>query len=114
MAQPVVVFSSCSDEVKAQTIAVQLVEQRLAACVNVVSGIKSVYRWEGKLRTESELLLIIKSERDQVQSIRQVVQELSGYELPELIAIEIIDGSEQYLDWLTVESRPLASENTPE
>lgn len=114
MAQPVVVLSSCSDEAKAQTIATQLVEQRLAACVNVISGVKSTYRWEGKIKTEGELLLIIKSERDQVQSIRQVVQDLTGYELPELIAIEIIDGSEQYIDWLTVESRPLAQENPPE
>ena len=114
MAQPVVILSSCADESRAQAIATQLVEQRLAACVNVVSGVRSTYRWEGKVRTDSELLLVIKSERDQVQSIRQVVQELSGYELPELIAIEIIDGSEQYIDWLTVESRPLARENSPE
>lgn len=114
MAQPVVILSSCSDETKAQAIAAQLVEQRLAACVNVVSGVRSTYRWKGEVRAESELLLIIKSERDQVQSIRQVVQELTGYELPELIAIEIIDGSEQYIDWLTVESRPLAQEHSPE
>ena len=105
MSQPVVLFSTCSDETKAQSIATLLVEQRLAACVNIVSGIKSTYRWEGAIRTDNEILLIIKSQRDQVQSIKQVVQELSGYELPELIAMEIIDGSQHYLDWLTVESR---------
>lgn len=105
MSQPVVLFSTCSDEAKAQAIATLLVEQRLAACVNIVNGIKSTYRWEGVIRTDNEVLLIIKSQRDQVQSIKQVVQELSGYELPELIAMEIIDGSQHYLDWLTVESR---------
>lgn len=105
MSQPVVLLSTCSDEAKAQSIATLLVEQRLAACVNMVQGVKSTYRWEGAIKTDSEILLIIKSQRDQVQSIKQVVQELSGYELPELIAMEIIDGSQHYLDWLTVESR---------
>lgn len=105
MSQPVVLFSTCGDETKAQSVATMLVEQRLAACVNIVAGIKSTYRWEGAIKTDNEVLLIIKSQRDQVQSIKQVVQELSGYELPELIAMEIIDGSQHYLDWLTVESR---------
>ncbi len=114
MSQPVVLLSTCADEAKAQAIATQLIEQRLAACVNQVPGVKSTYRWEGAIRTDSEILLVIKSQRDQVQSIKQVVVELSGYELPELIAMEIIDGSQHYLDWLTVESRQLNVETSSE
>ncbi len=105
MSQPVVLLSTCGDEIKAQAIATYLIEQRLAACVNLVTGVKSTYRWDGEIRTDSEVLLVIKSQRDQVQSIKQVLVELSGYELPELIAMEIVDGSQHYLDWLTVESR---------
>ncbi len=114
MSEPVVMLSTCQDEAKANAIAEQLVEHRLAACVSIVPGIKSVFRWEGKIQKESEVLLVIKSQRDQVPSICQVVQELSGYELPELIAMEIIDGSPQYLDWLIIESRPTAVETEPE
>lgn len=113
MSKPVVLLSACSDGAKAQAIAEYLVEQRLAACVNLVSGVKSTYRWEGKIRTADEFLLIIKSQRDQVQSIKQALQDMSGYELPELVAMEIVDGSQHYLDWLTVESRqPIVETST--
>ncbi|MGB5107645.1 MAG: divalent-cation tolerance protein CutA [Candidatus Zixiibacteriota bacterium] len=114
MPEPIVLFSTCSDEIKAQNIATQLIENHLAACVNIVPGIRSVFRWEGEIHNQSECLLVIKSLRDQVQSIQQLIQELSGYELPELIAMDIVDGSQPFIDWLTVESRDLARETNSE
>ncbi len=114
MTQLVVMFSACNDEAKAKLIAHQLIEQRLAGCVNVVPGMTSVYRWNDQVQEAREFLLIIKSQRDHVPSIRQALHELSGYEVPELVAAEIIDGSAPYLDWLTAETKPLATETTTE
>ncbi len=114
MSQPVIVHSTCADETKARQIAQTLVEQRIAACVNIVPGVTSIYRWEDKINTDSEFLLIIKSQKDHVPSIRQVLQELSGYDVPEVIAMDIIDGSAHYLDWLIAETRQQTPENTSE
>ena len=114
MSEPVMLLSTCGDEMIAQSIATQLIENRLAACVNIVPRIRSVFRWEGEIQNQSECLLVIKSVRDQVQSIEILIKEISGYELPELIALDIVDGSQQYLDWLAIESRELARETTSE
>ena len=100
MGKPVVVFSTCANADTAQLISSTLIEQRLAACVSVVSGVVSTYRWEGKINVDAEALLVIKTMSHLLQSAHAVVKELSGYEIPEFIALEISDGSEPYLDWL--------------
>ncbi len=114
MSQPMLMLSTCSSAVKAEEIANLLIDQRLAACVNIVPGVKSIYRWNDEVQVDSEFLLIIKSQKDHVPSVRQVLQELSGYDLPELIATEITDGSPHYLDWLIAETRAIAPETTSE
>ena len=84
----------------AQKIASALVSSDEAACVNIVSGIRSVYRWEGKLCDETECMLIIKSTSDRFDAIKARIRELHTYQLPEVIAIEITAGDPSYLEWL--------------
>src|SRR5690349_14011402 len=100
MTDKIVVFSACDSEEQARQIASHLVEQRLAACVNIVAGARSIYRWKGKIEDASEWLLIIKSRRDLMDRLRAAVGTIHSYEVPELLALPVVDGSEGYLAWL--------------
>jgi len=96
-----IVLNTCPDESVAQNIASALVEKRLAACVNIVPGVVSIYRWQGKINQDQELLLIIKSTSDAFPAISDCIQSLHPYELPEIIAVPIDTGLPQYLSWLS-------------
>lgn len=100
MTDKIVVFSTCDSEEQAAQIARALVEQRLAACVNIVPGTRSVYRWKGQIEDASEWLLIIKSRRELMDRLRAAVGTIHSYEVPELLAVPVVDGSEGYLEWL--------------
>jgi periplasmic divalent cation tolerance protein len=95
-----IVLSSAGSESEARKIARQLVERRLAACVNIVPRIESTYRWQGKVESNQEWLLLIKTSADRFDSVRDAIRELHSYELPECIAISVEDGSSEYLDWI--------------
>jgi periplasmic divalent cation tolerance protein len=88
-----------SPEISSQ-IAHSLVSERLAACVNVIPGVKSVYRWEGEVTSDTELLLIIKTTDESYASLERRVKELHPYSTPEVIGFKIERGSEDYLRWL--------------
>ena len=77
-----------------------LVERQLAACANVVSGIRSIFRWEGNVTEEKEVLLLVKSRHESFDEIEKAVKGLHSYEVPEIIGIEIAMGSKSYLDWI--------------
>jgi periplasmic divalent cation tolerance protein len=81
-------------------IATQLVERKLAACVQIVEPITSVYRWEGKIESEREILLLIKTTQDLISRIAELLDEIHPYEVPELVATPIVAGSTAYLSWL--------------
>jgi periplasmic divalent cation tolerance protein len=95
-----IVLSTAGSEEQARKIARHLVGQQLAACVNIVPQIESIYRWEGKLETSREWLLLIKTTADRFPAVRDAIRELHSYDLPECIAVTIEDGSSEYLDWL--------------
>jgi periplasmic divalent cation tolerance protein len=95
----VLVTASGSDE--AESIAARLVEEQLAACVNVIPGCRSIYRWEGKLQRENEALMVIKSRRDRFDRLEARVRELHSYDVPEVIALDIEAASSGYLDFLS-------------
>jgi periplasmic divalent cation tolerance protein len=96
-----IVLSTAGSEDEARKIAQHLIERQLAACVNIVPQIESVYRWQGKIESSQEWLLVIKTSAENFPAVRDAIRELHSYELPECIAISIEDGSAEYLRWLT-------------
>lgn len=90
----------------ASRIARALVEERLVACVNLVPGVRSIYRWEGALQQDSEVLLVVKTRADRAAAIADRVAELHPYELPELVMLPAVGGSVAYLDWVRSEAAP--------
>lgn len=100
MTDKIVVLSTCGSEEEADRIAKVLIERRLAACVNVLPHIRSMYRWKGEIESAAECLLLIKSSRAQFDSLRAALEAAHSYELPEAIALTVIDASPAYLDWL--------------
>jgi periplasmic divalent cation tolerance protein len=95
-----VVLTTCGSLEEARKIAHAFIERRLAGCVNIVPQIESVYRWQGKVETATEWLLVIKTTADRFVRLRDALQELHSYETPECIAMEIADGSAAYLEWI--------------
>jgi periplasmic divalent cation tolerance protein len=96
-----IVLCSVPDMDTAETIADTLVTEQLAACVNIIPGITSVYRWEGAVRKDPELLLLIKTAAHVRPLVEQRVQSLHPYELPEIIAVSIQTGQKDYIKWIT-------------
>jgi len=96
----VVALSTVGSAEEADRLARALVERRLAACVNVVPGVVSHYRWQGELQRDEERLLVIKTRAERIEALRDALRELHPYELPELVAFEISAGSPEYLKWL--------------
>ena len=94
------VLTTCGSTEVAWHLADLLVERRLAACVNVLPGMRSVYRWQGNIERDDEVLVIIKTAATELTAIETVIQSISGYELPELIAVEISGGAADYLGWV--------------
>ena len=95
-----IVLSTAGSEAEARKIARALVERQLAACVNIIPQIESIYRWQGKIEESREWLLLIKTSAENFPGVRDAIRELHSYDLPECIAINIADGSAEYLQWI--------------
>lgn len=95
-----VVLCTAPDRPTARSLAEMLVNERLAACVNIVPELLSVYRWEGRAETDSELLLIIKTRRGRYAALEEHLRQQHPYELPEIIAVPITAGLAGYLNWI--------------
>lgn len=101
MTDKLLVLTTAGSENQARTLAHAMLERKLAACVNIVPRIHSVYRWEGKVEDAEEWLLIIKTTKNAEQQVRTTIQELHSYELPECLAIGVDGGSDEYLQWIS-------------
>jgi len=106
MTDKIVVLCTCDSELEAARLARHLVEQRVAACVNILTGARSFYRWQDEVKNESEVVVLIKSRRDVFDKLRAAIASIHSYEVPEVIALPVVDGSEAYLNWI---DRELAS-----
>lgn len=100
----IVVLITAPSEKEGMEISRTLVEERLAACVNVVGNLRSVFRWEGKIEVEPEVLLVAKSRESLFEELEKRVRELHPYSVPEVIALPIVMGAEAYLSWLEEET----------
>jgi periplasmic divalent cation tolerance protein len=96
----VVVYITAPNEDEAAKISKTLVEEKHAGCINIVKNMRSIYRWQGKIEDESEVLMIVKTQRHLFESLKNRVKELHSYTVPEIIAMPVIEGSEDYLRWL--------------
>jgi len=101
MTDKLLVLTTTGTDSEAKKIAQMLVERYLAACVNIIPRIQSVYRWEGKMESAEEYLLIVKTTRDKENEVHAAIRELHSYDLPECISIPIEGGSSEYLRWIT-------------
>ena len=97
----VVCFSTAASSEEAEKIAKTLVEEQLAACVNLVPAVRSIYRWQGKVEDGTEVLLVIKTRKSLVATVTARVRALHSYTVPELVAVPIVAGNPDYLGWVS-------------
>jgi periplasmic divalent cation tolerance protein len=100
-----IVLSTCADREEAERIAHRLVEQQLAACVNILPGVQSIYRWQGNVESAAEVLMVIKTSAGLVPEVQSTIANLHSYEVPELLVLPVAGGSEAYLGWLKASLR---------
>jgi periplasmic divalent cation tolerance protein len=110
MTDKIVVLSTCASEQEGEKLARMLLEARVAACVNVVPRVRSFYHWKGALETADECLLVIKSTRGLFAALRAVLEQGHSYEVPEVVALQIVEGSENYINWLDSNLRKAGTE----
>jgi periplasmic divalent cation tolerance protein len=97
----ILVLTTVGTEQEANQLAEELLERRLGACVNIVSGVRSVYRWKGQICKDSEYLLVIKTEEGEYDAVAATIGELHSYELPEILALPVQQGSGGFLSWIS-------------
>ena len=95
-----IVLTTAGSQEEARKLAHALVERRLAACVNIVPQVESIYRWQGKVQTAEEWLLLIKTQAEFFDRVSNALKELHSYDLPECLMLEVTAGSPEYLDWI--------------
>lgn len=105
MEQPLLVLTNVPDADTAHAIAHQIVEQSLAACVNILPGLHSVYRWQGAIDSASELMLMIKTTQTRYRKLEDTIKKMHPYEIPEIISIPITGGFSPYLQWIGQETQ---------
>ncbi|RLK46529.1 periplasmic divalent cation tolerance protein [Alkalispirillum mobile] len=113
-AEQYMVYCTCPDETVAREVAGNLVERRLAACVNIVPGLTSVFFWEGEAQAEPEVLLLIKTSASAYPALEQAILELHPYELPEIVGVPLEKGLPGFLHWIHMETRGEAQDDDTE
>ncbi len=100
----VLVIVTAPDRQTAEALAQQLLEQRLAACVNIVPGLRSHYWWQNQIESAEEVLMLVKARRQDLATLTELVRSSHPYDVPEVIALEIVGGLSAYLDWVEAET----------
>ena len=98
------VYVTTSDEEEARRIGSALVDKKLAACVNIIPGMHSIYRWQGKVVNDSECIMTVKVPRDNTEAVIKNIKEMHSYEVPCVVVIPIVHGLPEYLDWIVNET----------
>ena len=103
MTGKIIVITSCPSAEEGAILAQKLVAEKLAACVSVLPGMRSFYRWKGQMESADEVLLLIKTSQHLFDRLRSAVEAQHSYEVPEILALPVVDGAPRYLDWLSGE-----------
>ena len=103
---PMIVLCTCPDHASARSLATRLVEARLAACVNLIPGVESIYRWQGAVERASEVLLLIKTQAHRLEALQAHILAQHPYELPEILVVQADSGLDRYLRWIESETAP--------
>ena len=114
MTDKIVVLSTCATKKDAEKLARALLEERLAACVTVVPRIRSYYHWKGAIEATDEFLLIIKSSRELFAALSSALEKINPYEVPEVLALPVVEGAANYLNWLQANMRDVRDGERPE
>ena len=112
-----VVITIVGTEEQANLVASELVSRRHAACVNIVPGLRSIYRWKGKICRDTEFMLVVKTTESEYPAVEAAILELHGYELPEILAFKVCKGEQRFLDWIAGsldKKAPFSDEEEPE
>ena len=99
-----IIYCTVPNDFNANLIATTIVEENLAACVNIIPSITSIYKWEDGVQTDNELLMVIKTRQEKFELVEKRIKELHEYTLPEIIAVPIVKGSEEYQNWILKET----------
>ena len=113
MTDNVVIMVTASSRRECRKIARRLIDEKLAACVNITQPVQSMYRWEGKVEQSKEFLMLIKTRRDVFPQVMTEISLVHSYHTPEIICLPIIDGSPNYLQWISDSVRPAAEVEVP-
>jgi periplasmic divalent cation tolerance protein len=100
----IVVFSTCGSAEEARSIGRALVEAHLAACVNIIAPVLSIYRWQGAVEEAAEWLLVIKTRRELTGKVEEELRRVHSYQVPEILAVQVVDGLRAYLEWIDSET----------
>ena len=103
----IIILVTCKNELEAEKITQSLLEQRLIACGNIVSRVTSFFNWLGKIDKAEECLVVMKSRMDLFSQVSEQVKNMHSYEVPEVLALQIVEGSKAYLDWMSVVLKPV-------
>ncbi|MCW5746479.1 MAG: divalent-cation tolerance protein CutA [Alphaproteobacteria bacterium] len=106
MSQVLFVYVTASDAAEAERIGEAVVDERLAACANILDGMRSIFRWQGSVQKGQEAILILKTREDLLDALKERIAELHSYELPCIVALPIAAGHEPFLDWVASETGP--------
>jgi periplasmic divalent cation tolerance protein len=104
MTDKIVVLSTAGSPDEAHRLAMHLVEKRLAACVNILPAVRSVYRWKGAVEDGQEVMLLIKTRRPLLKNLEKELRAVHSYEVPEMVALPVVEGLEDYLNWIDMET----------
>lgn len=104
MTDKIVVLSTVGSPDEAHRVAMHLIEKRVAACVNILPAVRSIYRWKGAVEDGQEAILLIKTRRPLLQMLEKELRAVHSYEVPEMIALPVVEGLEEYLSWIDMET----------
>jgi periplasmic divalent cation tolerance protein len=104
MTDKIVVLSTAGSQEEAHRLATHFIEKRVAACVNILPGVRSIYRWKGAVEDGLEFMLIIKTRRSLLPALEQELRSAHSYEIPEMIALPVVEGLQEYLNWIDQET----------